>query len=272
MIYRVTHSTSYQYSAPAALSLNDVCLVARSTGSQRVVSQSFETEPAEDHVRDRVDFFGNHWRFYAFERPHTLLRIVSHHEVEVNRPLGDGAQGGTEPFLTASPFVRTTPTFADYGRPSFPPGRDTVSALVDLTQRIFGDFTYDPKATDIATPVEEFFRQRKGVCQDYSHLMLSVLRSLGVPARYVSGYLNTVPPPGKEKVWGADASHAWVSAFVAGVGWVDLDPTNGVLVGNNHITLAWGRDYGDVTPLRGVVLGGGTQTLKVEVTVTPQPS
>jgi transglutaminase-like putative cysteine protease len=267
--YRVVHASEYQYTNPAALSLNEACLSARGTAFQTVERQSFVTEPEADYARNRTDWFGNNWRFYAFEKPHTKLRIVSTHEVEVERRgrWGDGFDGGFEPFVFASPFVPLGQNFADYGLPSFPQGGDTAQGLAELTGRIFRDFTYDPKATDISTPVEVFFKKRRGVCQDFSHFMLAVLRSLGVPARYVSGYLNTLPPPGKDKVWGADASHAWVQAYAPGHGWIDLDPTNGIVVGDDHITLAWGRDYGDVTPLRGVVLGGGTQKLKVEVTV-----
>jgi len=272
MRYKVIHSSEYQYTTPAALSLNEACLAARDTPFQTVVRHSFHTDPKPDYHRDRTDFFGNHWRLYAFERPHKRLEIVSTHEIDVHRGSTADVSGvpGHEPFLLASPFVRPSEAFAAYGRSSFPPGGRRADGLVDLMRRIFRDFSYDPKATKISTPVEEFFEKRRGVCQDYSHLMLAVLRSLGIPARYVSGYLNTIPPPGKEKVLGADASHAWVAAWDQDQGWVDLDPTNGVVVRDDHITVAWGRDYGDVTPLKGVVLGGGTQKLVVKVTVLGQ--
>ena len=269
MKYRVIHSSEYRYAAPAALSLNDACLTARTTAFQRVISHAFETEPAADYHRDRHDWFGNRWRLYAFEKPHKRLEIVSRHVVEVTRgqEWGDGVLEGREAFLAPSPFVRWNEAMTAYGKVSFPEGRPWSEALPDLTRRLFRDFAYDPKATQISTPVEEFFRLRRGVCQDFTHAMLGILRSLGVAARYVSGYLNTLPPPGKEKVFGADASHAWVAAFDPEAGWVDLDPTNGVVVTKDHVTLAWGRDYGDVTPLKGVVLGGGPQTLEVKVTV-----
>jgi len=272
MRYRVIHSSEYTYATPAALSLNDACLVARETPFQKVHAQEFHTEPRDDYHKDRTDWFGNHWRLYAFEKPHKRLEIVSTHDVEVFRrgSLGDGSTSGYKPFLAPSPFIRPSEGFAAYGRSSFPSGGDPVAGLTDLTQRLFHDFRYDPKATEIGTPVEEFFTERKGVCQDFAHLMLAILRSLGIPARYVSGYLNTLPPPGKEKVFGADASHAWVAAWSPGYGWVDFDPTNGIVVGDDHITLAWGRDYGDVTPLKGVVLGGGPQKLEVKVTVLAQ--
>jgi transglutaminase-like putative cysteine protease len=264
----VIHTTKYEYTNPAALSLNDVCLVVRNTRFQTVSQHAFVTEPKDDYHRDRVDFFGNHWRLYAFEKPHRHLRITSRNWVDVAPHHGpDGVTEGWEPFVPPSPFVRWNAEFAAYARLSFPAGGDVQQGLLELNQRLFRDFEYDPKATEISTPVEEFFAQRKGVCQDFSHLMVALLRSVGIPARYVSGYLNTVPPPGKEKVVGADASHAWVSAYVEGAGWLDLDPTNGVAVNENHIVVAWGRDYGDVMPLKGVVLGGGTQKLDVEVTV-----
>lgn len=267
MIYTVTHSSEYRYSTPAALSLNEACLTARRTPFQALRKHTFQTEPAADYHRDRVDWFGNHWRLYAFEKPHRRLEIVSTQEVAVERnAAGDGVLTGYEPFLLSSPFVRVTDSFAAYGRDILSTA-DLPSAVADLTRKIFSDFAYDPEATEIGTPVEEFFRNRRGVCQDYAHLMIAVLRSCGVPARYVSGYLNTQPPPGKKKVWGADASHAWVAAWFPHQGWIDFDPTNGILVAEDHITLAWGRDYGDVTPLKGVVLGGGRQTLEVKVTV-----
>lgn len=272
MKYLVIHSSSYQYSTPAALSLNEACLTARSTPFQSVRRHSFQTEPREDYFRDRTDWFGNHWRLYAFERPHKKLEIVSTHEIEINRVAGLGdATAGYEAFLYASPFVRPSVALAAYGQVSFPPGGDALEGLADLTRRVYQDFTYDPKATEIQTPLEEFFEKRRGVCQDFSHLTVAVLRSLGIPARYVSGYLNTVPAPGQEKVFGADASHAWVSAWLPDRGWIDLDPTNGIVVANDHLTVAWGRDYGDVTPLKGVVLGGGTQKLEVKVTVMTLP-
>jgi len=162
---------------------------------------------------------------------------------------------------------------AAYAAPSFGPGRESVEAALDLTRRIHADFTFDPKATSVSTPLREVLAKRRGVCQDYAHFMIGCLRTLGLPARYVSGYILTSPPPGKPRLVGADASHAWVSVWCGASsgssGWVDLDPTNDMLVSDEHITLAWGRDFSDVTPMRGVILGGGEQTLKVHVTVAP---
>ncbi|HSG73308.1 MAG TPA: transglutaminase family protein, partial [Planctomycetaceae bacterium] len=163
---------------------------------------------------------------------------------------------------------RTHMEFADYARISFPPQRDILSAAKDLTQRVFQEFEFDKRATTVTTPVEEVFRHRKGVCQDFAHLQIALLRSLRLPARYVSGYLRTIPPPGKPRLIGSDATHAWLSLYCgADLGWIDLDPTNNLLPSTDHITIAWGRDYSDVPPLRGVYIGGGSHSLSVSVDV-----
>ena len=168
-----------------------------------------------------------------------------------------------------SPRIRIRPEFASYARQSFTPGRAMPDALLDLTARIHKDFRFDSKVTNVRTPTEEVFRKRRGVCQDFAHLQIACLRSLNLAARYVSGYLRTYPPPGKPRLVGADASHAWVSAYCPGVGWIDMDPTNNVVPSNGHVTLAWGRDYSDVSPLRGLILGGGAHVLKVAVDMEP---
>ena len=166
--------------------------------------------------------------------------------------------------------VPVGPEFAAYASPEFPPGRPVLEGLLALTHRVFHDFTFDPRATEVSTPVAEVLRNRAGVCQDFAHLMLACLRSLGLPARYVSGYLETAPPPGATRLLGADASHAWISLFCGeAAGWVDADPTNNILPGERHITVAWGRDFSDVSPLRGVTLGAGGQSLAVAVDVIP---
>lgn len=269
MRYEITHRTSYEYASTVSLSLNDACLLARSTPAQKVLHHQWVVDPQPDAVHDRVDYFGNHWRLFSFERPHETLELTSVHRVEVSRQAEPRAESLSKlaPFLFASPYCTLSPEFASYGRRSLSKERRFEVSVLELTERLFQDFTYDAEATTIDTPVSEFFQFRRGVCQDFAHLMVSMLRSLGIPARYVSGYLNTLPPPGKEKVWGADATHAWIEAYDTSQGWLAFDPTNGVRVQTNHITLAWGRDYGDVTPIRGIVLGGGTQKLTVEVTV-----
>ncbi|HSO20151.1 MAG TPA: transglutaminase family protein, partial [Desulfosarcina sp.] len=174
-------------------------------------------------------------------------------------------------FVFASPLVARSQPIKAYAHSSFPPGRPVLEGAVDLMGRIFRDFTYDKSATTVDTPVEQVLADRKGVCQDFAHLAIGGLRSLGLAARYVSGYLETQPPPGKPKLLGADASHAWLSLFVPDAGWVDLDPTNNLIPGEKHVTLAGGRDYGDVTPVKGVVTGGGVHTLSVTVDVAARP-
>jgi len=170
-------------------------------------------------------------------------------------------------FAFDSPLVPLDTPFTDYARESFPPGRNLLAAVLELTARIHRDFKFDPTATTVATPLARVLEQRRGVCQDFAHLQIACLRSLGLPARYVSGYLETVPPPGQAKLLGADASHAWVSFFCPGLGWIDVDPTNNLLPSMQHITLGWGRDYGDVSPIRGVLVGGEEHTLTVSVDV-----
>jgi transglutaminase-like putative cysteine protease len=271
--YNVTHVTTYRYASPASHSQNDVSLIPRTTRLQTLHDQTWSVQPEPQHQRDHRDYFGNAWRSFAFEHPHKELRIEVASSVSVNDQRadpGDGSTGGWEPFVHPSPFVPVAPAYAAYAQPFFPTGGDRLAGLRSFTEQMFSDFTYDTEATEVSTPVKEFFRMRRGVCQDYAHLALACLRSLGIPARYVSGYLNTQPPPGKEKVLGADASHAWLAAWCPPFGWVDIDPTNGVLASSGHVTLAWGRDYGDVPPLRGVVLGGGGATLTVEVSVIEQ--
>jgi len=172
-------------------------------------------------------------------------------------------------FTFESTRIRIRPEFATYALQSFTSGRPMRDALLDLTTRIYRDFRFDSKVTNVRTPPEEVFRKRRGVCQDFAHVQIACLRSLNLAARYVSGYLRTYPPPGKPRLVGADASHAWVSAYYPGNGWLDLDPTNNVVPTDGHVTLAWGRDYGDVSPLRGLVLGGGNHTVKVAVDMEP---
>ncbi|HTF67752.1 MAG TPA: transglutaminase family protein, partial [Edaphobacter sp.] len=175
-------------------------------------------------------------------------------------------------FVFESPRIRIRPEFAAYALQSFTPGRPLAEALLDLTARIHKDFRFDSKVTNVRTPTEEVFRKRRGVCQDFAHLQIACLRSLNLAARYVSGYLRTYPPPGRPRLVGADASHAWVSAYCPGIGWLDMDPTNNLVPSDGHVTLAWGRDYGDISPLRGLILGGGAHTLKVSVDMEPLDS
>ena len=249
-------------------------------------------QPAPSVFTERVDYFGNSLCFFTVQEPHKELIVESKSQVLVDHtaqaPLlsrfawEDSAQAlasdHSPEALTAyqfsfeSPRIRLRPEFAAYALDSFTPGRPMREALLDLTRRIHTDFRYDSKVTTVRTPTEEVFRKRRGVCQDFAHVQIACLRSINVAARYVSGYLRTYPPPGRPRLVGADASHAWVSAFSKDEGWLDMDPTNNVAPSDGHVTLAWGRDYSDVSPLRGLIVGGGANTLKVEVDMEPVDS
>jgi transglutaminase-like putative cysteine protease len=224
------------------------------------------------------------------QQPHDELAMSTVSMVETSTPVTPAA-AGTPPwetvarrlvapdgpaelaasqFVFVSPLISVSPEAMAYARASFPPGTPVLAGGLDLVRRIFTEFSYDKSATTVDTAVEQVLIDRKGVCQDFAHVAISCLRSLGLAARYVSGYLETSPPPGKPRLVGADASHAWISLFVPGEGWVDLDPTNNLIAGESHVTVAWGRDYGDVTPVKGVVMGGGVHSLSVTVDVAPQ--
>jgi transglutaminase-like putative cysteine protease len=250
-------------------------------------------QPSPATRTERVDYFGNLLCFFTVQEAHKELVVESRSEVimdgnattpwpqqsvrweEAVKSLPDDhSPAGLEAYQFGfeSPRIRVRPEFAAYALESFTPGRPMPDALLDLTARIHKDFRFDSKVTNVRTPTEEVFRKRRGVCQDFAHLQIACLRSLNIAARYVSGYLRTYPPPGQPRLVGADASHAWVSAYCPGIGWLDVDPTNNVVPSNGHVTLAWGRDYGDVSPLRGLILGGGAHTLKVAVDMEPLDS
>jgi transglutaminase-like putative cysteine protease len=234
-----------------------------------------------------LDYFGNTVTFMTVQEPHERLTITAMSDVEVlpapathpadtppwdtlghlvRTQRGPGSYEAFE-YLFESPHVQFDQDVAAYTAPSFAPGRPVLAAALELVGRIHADFTYTPKATTIATPVSAVLAGRRGVCQDFAHLTLACLRSHSVPARYVSGYLETAPPPGTARAVGADASHAWVAVFCGPAGWIDLDPTNAPLAGGAYVTLAWGRDYADVAPVKGVIRGGGAHTVSVAVDV-----
>ncbi len=288
MLYQVRHLTRYRYAEPVSGSQHELHLVPRESSRQRRLSCRLDIVPVPLVYRERTDYFGNPATYVAIATPHSELTVVAESLVEVAesptpRPQDDvpweaaaeiaGAAASelhAQEMALPSPFVGEMPSLRDYAMPSFPAGRPLLAACVDLMARIHRDFAYDPRATTIATPLTEVFAKRRGVCQDFSHLMIACLRGLGLSARYVSGYLVTKPPPGKPRLQGADASHAWLSVLSPRFGFVDLDPTNDCLVGPEHVTLAQGRDFGDVTPLRGVIHGGGRHALHVAVDVIPQ--
>jgi len=286
MRYRVRHQTRYRYAEAVSLCHNEAYLLPRACARQRCTRSVLTIEPAPAVTREREDFFGNRVCYFAVQRSHEHLQVTADSEVEVLSPeaglldsppweavrervAADTTTPGLEArdFVLPSAFVPPDDAVWDYARASFPPGRPLLEAVRDLTRRIHQEFRYDPGFTTIVTPLAEVLAHRRGVCQDFAHLQIACLRSLGLPARYVSGYLETLPPPGKAKLQGADASHAWVSVYDPEQGWTDFDPTNDQLVGEQHITTAWGRDYGDVTPLKGIIFGGGEHTLEVAVDV-----
>lgn len=288
--YRVLHETRYGYAQPISLSQQFMHLTPRSFAYQECLSHQIAIEPVSLDWINRIDYFGNATTFATLVQPHRSLLVTAGAVVALkprhgladlqhslawdslrSRLAGPGALTTLEPhlFLYESPHIVCNADLAAYTTPSFPPGRPVLEAALDLTQRIWRDFEFDDSATTISTPLSEVLSGRRGVCQDFAHLMIACLRTLGLSARYVSGYLLTTPPAGQPRLVGADASHAWVSVYCPEFGWVDFDPTNHCLVQDEHITLGWGRDFSDVTPMRGIVLGGGEQELDVKVTVTP---
>jgi len=287
MTYRVTHTTTYVYSEPVTLCHNLVHLTPRDTLQQTTRHHQLLVSPLPAVSKGRTDFFGNHAQFFTIQEPHQKLVVTARCSTQVTQSVppatddtlpweqvrasleADRSPAGLESYQFAfdSPYIKTSPDLATYAAPSFTPGRPLLEAVLDLTQRIHKDFRYDDTATTVTTPIHEVLRVRRGVCQDFAHLEIGCLRSLGLAARYVSGYLLTNPPAGQQRLVGADASHAWLSVCCPGSGWIDVDPTNNQIPSQKHITLAWGRDYDDVSPLKGVILGGGDHSVSVGVDV-----
>jgi len=286
--YQIQHTTTYEYSEPVSLCQNLAHLNPR-PGSRQWCEQSvLSITPDPAVLEERMDYFGNPVAYFTIQEQHRELIVSASHRIAIrtDRPAQTSSVAWEEvrdrlrkdtssPWLDAyqftfdSRFAAAGPRYATYAGQSFVPGRPIGEAILDLTRRIHIDFVYDPKSTSLATPVAEVFENRRGVCQDFAHVQLACLRSLGLAARYVSGYLSTVPPPGRQRLIGADATHAWVSLFCGDAGWVDVDPTNNQVPSDRHVLLAWGRDFGDVSPLKGVILGGGEHKVKVAVDVTP---
>ncbi len=284
--YRVIHETTYRYETPVTSSFGQLCLLPRDFDGQRCTSSSVQISPQPSDQRERVDYFGNRVAYFTLQHPHQLLTISASSEVEVDDDrgwLGGSDVAGTlrdvaalsgvehveaANFIVSSPRITIDDRVRSYAAPSFDHDRAVLDALADLSSRIHRDFAFDANTTTVTSTIDDLFEHGAGVCQDFAHLGVACLRSQGIPARYVSGYLETIPPPGMQKLVGADVSHAWISAFVPGLGWVDVDPTNDQFVNGRYITTGWGRDYGDVSPLKGVVYSeGGTTTLDVSVDV-----
>jgi transglutaminase-like putative cysteine protease len=289
MNYRVRHITRYTYSQPVAIAHNEVRLTPRSGGLQHVRRTQLAIDPAPSVLSQQVDFFGNTAHFFTLQAPHRAMTVTAVSDVRLEKeppPPADestpweqvrsGLRHDHSPagldafqFVFESPYVRWEAATLDYAAPSFPAGRPLLAAALDLTRRIHADFKYEPGTTSVATPVADVLRDRRGVCQDFTHLAIACLRALGLAARYVSGYVLNLTGAKGERMVGADASHAWLAVYDPDCGWIDLDPTNDTIPSDQHVTVAWGRDYGDVSPVRGVILGGGEHTVAVAVEVTP---
>ena len=290
MIYRVRHKTAYAYGDTVLLSHHMLHLTPRSTDRQKRLETRLiiEPEPAGP-VGRRRDYYGNDVAIFELTAAHRRFAVESSSLVAVEAPTLPAPEATEDwrniaadiannndtrtyeliDFAGRNEHSQVVEALRDYVRPSFPEGRPILEAAHDLTCRIHEDFDYVPGSTDVTTSVASVMKERRGVCQDFAHFMIAGLRALGLPARYVSGYIRTVPPEGKERLVGADQSHAWVGVYMRDAGWIDLDPTNACFAGEDHITLAWGRTYADVSPVKGVLTGGGEHQLKVEVDVIP---
>jgi len=272
--FRVTHRTKYRYEDDVSSSYGEMYLLPRDLPGQICHGTEVVIDPPPDDYRERRDFFGNSVAFFAILSSHRSLSVTATTDVDVsgrNATMAQLAEQSWEQvrdtlrndadadtlearqYVLDSPLVSTSEALADYGRPSFPAGRPVLDCLLDLAERIHGDFVYEPGATTVTTTVEQVLSKKKGVCQDFAHLAIGCLRAVGLPARYISGYLETSPPPGRPRLVGADVSHAWASLFVPALGWADVDPTNNKVVDDRYVTTAWGRDYSDVPPLKGVI-------------------
>ena len=280
--YQVVHTTRYTYSDAVSVSHHVARVMPRAFPEQECLRHDLQIDPAPAVVRPHHDYFGNAVTFFIVERAHTELTVRATSTVKVRRR-SLPVFAGTPPWEEACDYdalpleaieclfdsasIAVSDAVAGYAHPSFPPGRPLLEAVADLIHRIHADFTFDPQATTVATPLRDVLSLRRGVCQDFARLGIACLRSRGLAARYVSGYLETLSPPGEPRLAGVDASHAWLAVYCPGLGWVDVDPTNDMFPSNTHVTLAWGRDYADVSPVRGVILGGGQHSLRVSVDV-----
>ena len=296
MLLHIRHETRYVYTPAVETAQHMAHLKPLDGPTQRLLHYHLEVDPVPAQYSETLDVFGNTQTFLALPTVHDTLCVVADSHVETQAPAAPGpahaalgweqvrehfryhAKTAWDPaaeFVFASPYVPRHEDFVVWARPSFGPGEPLLMAAQDLMERIFEDFTYESESTQVNTPALEALHGRRGVCQDFAHVMVACLRALGLPARYVSGYLLTEPPPGKARLIGADASHAWASVYLPPVGasvqgrWYDFDPTNKRAPGEDYVTLATGRDYSDVSPIRGVIHGGARHTLTVEVTVEP---
>lgn len=289
MIFEVSHKTHYRYSAPVIQSQHMIHMSPRAVANQIVRTHSLMVEPAPAQRYEGHDAFGNPVMILDIEVPHKELVVLSRSTIETHAAPAIvpqltlpwdrldaelGRQGQNVPldvvqFRCASRLTTPSREIAACARESFTPGRPILEGAIALNKRMFADFKFDNTATDVSTPIDVVFKKKRGVCQDFAHVALACLRALRIPSRYVSGYILTRPPPGQPRLQGADASHAWISVWSPESDWVDLDPTNGILVSDEHIRIAFGRDYDDIAPISGVLLGGGEHSVSVGVDVLP---
>lgn len=291
MNYKITHQTRYKYSEAVSLCHNEARHTPRSFFNQTCLESELFISPTPVSFREREDFFGNRTTYFALETPHTELVVRALSKVRVVpytnhenlstmswEKVSQFLRNATDPdlldvrqYTLDSPKAPGSTELAQYAKPCFAKDKPLIDAVRDLTARIYAEFDYVPGFTTISTPLSDVLKHKRGVCQDFSHLAIACLRSLGLAARYISGYLETVPPPGTKRLVGADASHAWFSVYIPENGWVDFDPTNNVMPNDQHITVAWGRDFADATPLKGVIVGSGKHKLDVAVDVERLP-
>lgn len=289
MIYRIRHITEYTYHSAVSLCYNQAHLLPRSTDYQSCQNMQVNITPKPNYFAQREDYFGNNYFYFSLQKQHKklVIDVTTEIDTQTERASVDLDLGNTcyqakqyleqldspevieaKEFLLDSPMIKVSPELKAFAQGLFEDNRTLLSAVRELTSKIFNEFTYDPNSTTVATPLHEALAKKSGVCQDFAHVAIGCLRALGYPARYISGYLETLPPPGEKKLVGADASHAWFAVYSPGEGWFEFDPTNDNIPADQHITTAWGRDYSDVTPLRGVIFdGGNSQELKVSVDV-----
>lgn len=292
MIFNVTHITTYKYNAPVSYCHNIATLRPRESKGQELLAYKIKITPEPSEISERIDFFGNYITRFSIQKEHTTLKVTTKSTVQrdyarfhesfyspacqsVTMNDAVSALQGMHPeileakqFLLESMFIRKTDkVIKQYAEISFKGNRSVFQAAYELMQRIYTDFDFDAEFSTVSTPIEEVMREKKGVCQDFAQIAIACIRSVGLPAKYISGYIETVPPPGKVKLVGADASHAWFAIFIPGFGWVDFDPTNNMIPKDQHIVVGWGRDYYDVPPLKGVVYGSGQSKLDVSVDI-----
>ena len=294
MLYHIFHSTQFSYQQWVSFSHNLIRLKPRDTPFQTVVDFSLSTEPQASELEEYSDYFGNQLHHMLIREPHLHLKVTARtciamdmQEIQQHKLLSEYAKNVTytqalqalkantpdvidaKQFCMPSQFIKKTdPLLRDYVSVSFSPERSVYESVQEFMGRIYKDFQFVSGFSDVNTPVKTVFEARKGVCQDFAHIAISALRSLGLAARYVSGYIETLPPEGEEKFFGADASHAWFAVFIPGYGWFDFDPTNNMIPYDQHIVLGYGRDYADIAPMQGVVLGSGRSNISVTVDVT----